>query len=129
MIAAYTSYERPADLGTPGPDADAGTKLITLTIDGEAVTVPEGTSVMRAAVENGTAGIIGECGGQAMCATCHVDVRPEWGGRLPEVSEDEDEMLDCVSGERTDRSRLGCQLIVTDELDHLEVDVPRSRFA
>jgi formate dehydrogenase major subunit len=47
MSAAYTSYERASDLGTPAPEA--GTKLITLTIDGEEVTVPEGTSVMRAA--------------------------------------------------------------------------------
>jgi len=47
MSAAYTTYERPADLGTPAPAA--GTKLITLSIDGEAITVPEGTSVMRAA--------------------------------------------------------------------------------
>ena len=47
MSAAYTSYERASDLGTPAPTAEA--KLVTLTIDGEEVTVPEGTSVMRAA--------------------------------------------------------------------------------
>ena len=47
------------------------------------VTVEEGTSLMRAAVTNGIEGIVGECGGQAMCATCHVYVRPEFAGQLP----------------------------------------------
>ena len=50
MSAAYTTYERQTDLGTPEPKA--GTKLITLTIDGEQITVPEGTSVMRAAAQS-----------------------------------------------------------------------------
>src|SRR6187402_1853949 len=51
MSIAYKPYQRATDLGTPGPAVSA--KLITLTIDGEAVTVPEGTTVMRAAALNG----------------------------------------------------------------------------
>src|SRR5690606_7586589 len=39
------------DYGTPASRAE---KLVTLTIDGEQVTVPEGTSIMRAAMEMGT---------------------------------------------------------------------------
>ncbi len=50
MSNAYETYQRAKDLGTPGPDV--GTKLITLSIDGEDVTVPEGTTVMRAAALN-----------------------------------------------------------------------------
>ncbi|MCO1337506.1 ferredoxin [Kocuria polaris] len=84
----------------------------------------DGTSLMRAAVSNGIDGIVGECGGQAMCATCHVYVRPEHTGGLPEVSEDEDEMLDCTVAERTERSRLGCQIPVGPEQDGIVVDVP-----
>lgn len=87
-----------------------------------------GTSVMRAAVTNGVAGIIGECGGQAMCATCHVYVRPEYLDGLPEMGDDEDEMLDCTVGPRDDeRSRLSCQLTVGEAFEELEVDVPDSQ--
>lgn len=88
------------------------------------VTVEEGTSLMRAAVTNGIEGIVGECGGQAMCATCHVFVRPEFAGQLADLSADEDEMLDCTTAERTDTSRLGCQIKMSTELDGIVVDVP-----
>jgi ferredoxin, 2Fe-2S len=83
-----------------------------------------GTSVMRAAVTNGVKGIVGECGGQAMCATCHVYVREEYLDGLPEIGEDEEEMLDCTASPRDDlRSRLGCQLKAGD-FTEIEVDVP-----
>ncbi|PQZ94841.1 ferredoxin [Arthrobacter sp. MYb227] len=92
------------------------------------LSVPEGTSLMRAAVTNGIEGIVGECGGQAMCATCHVFVRPEFAAQLPPLSEDEDEMLDCTTAERTETSRLGCQIKMSAALDHIVVDVPADGF-
>ena len=88
------------------------------------ITVEEGTSLMRAAVTNGIEGIVGECGGQAMCATCHIYVRPEFAGKLPDLSDDEDEMLDCTTAERTDASRLGCQIKMSGSLANIVVDVP-----
>ena len=94
--------------------------------DGSALTLDaaDGTSLMRAAVSNGVDGIVGECGGQAMCATCHVYVRPEYASTLPEIGDDEDEMLDCTAAERTDRSRLGCQITVGGDLPEIVVDLP-----
>ncbi len=86
--------------------------------------VADGTTLMRAAVSNGVDGIVGECGGQAMCATCHVYVRPEYARSLPEITEDEDEMLDCTTAARTDASRLGCQVAVGPTLGAIVVDVP-----
>lgn len=92
------------------------------------VEVPDGTTVMRAAVTNGVAGIVGECGGQAMCATCHVYVTEEFLDALPPISDDEEEMLDCTTAPRDDeRSRLGCQLRLSGALDGLVVDVPSSQ--
>lgn len=89
--------------------------------------VEPGTSIMRAAVTNGVDGIIGECGGQAMCATCHVYVREEYLEALPKIGSDEDEMLDCTAEDRTNRSRLGCQVKLTADMDEIQVDLPESQ--
>ncbi len=94
----------------------------------DVLTVAPGTSLMRAAVQAGVRGIVGECGGQAMCATCHVYVRPEYWDRLPEIGDDEDEMLDCTVALRDpDRSRLSCQLALGGDLQEIVVDVPGSQ--
>jgi 2Fe-2S ferredoxin len=88
------------------------------------VDAPAGVSVMKAAVANDVPGIVAECGGQAMCATCHVYVDPAQAAVLGEVSEDEDEMLDCTAAPRLDDSRLSCQLVMGDGLEQLTVRVP-----
>lgn len=88
------------------------------------VNVPTGRSVMQGAVTNDVPGIVGECGGNAMCATCHVYVEGDSNDDLPEVSDIEDEMLDCTVAPRTASSRLSCQLKVTDEWNHLSFQVP-----
>ena len=65
----------------------------------------------------------GTCEGQMACSTCHVIVAPEWFGRLPSASADEEDMLDLAAGvART--SRLSCQILLTDEVDGLEVRIP-----
>lgn len=90
--------------------------------------VSGGTSVMRAAVSTGVDGIVGECGGQLMCATCHVYVRSGCRGELPAISDDEDEMLEATSEPRDSaRSRLSCQLVMGETLEELDVDVPESQ--
>ncbi|SJM63382.1 Ferredoxin, 2Fe-2S [Gulosibacter sp. 10] len=94
--------------------------------DRREIDAEEGQSVMRAAILNGVDGIVGECGGQAMCATCHVFVeRVE--GELPEIGEDEDEMLDCTADPRRENSRLGCQLSAGEDFAELEVRLPSSQ--
>ena len=90
--------------------------------------VERGTSLMRAAVRNNVRGIVGECGGQAMCGTCHVDVRDRCLDALPEISEHEEEMLDCTTAPRdAERSSLGCQVVIDADLAEIEVDVPASQ--
>ena len=65
----------------------------------------------------------GTCEGQMACSTCHVIVTPDWFGKLPRASEDEEDMLDLAAGvART--SRLSCQIELTDALDGLEVCIP-----
>jgi 2Fe-2S ferredoxin len=93
----------------------------------EMVQMEPGISIMKAAVLNGVGNIVGECGGQAMCATCHVIVRPEYRGQLPPLGEDEDEMLDCAATARTEGSRLGCQLKAGDHFSTIEVDLPEAQ--
>jgi len=93
----------------------------------DALDLGTGKSVMLAAQSNGVSGILGECGGQAMCATCHVYVRADYLDRLPPVSEDEDAMLEEAAAGRKTNSRLSCQIEVTDELDGIELGVPEEQ--
>ncbi len=85
---------------------------------------PEGQSLMQAAVSAGVRGIVGECGGSAMCATCHVYVDEAFADRLPSPLETELEMLECTASERLPNSRLGCQIKLSAALDGLVVRLP-----
>lgn len=89
--------------------------------------VPVGQSLMMAAVHANLDGIVGECGGSANCATCHVYVESGNLDALPEVGPIEEEMLDATASERTDASRLSCQIFMTEALDGLVVRLPEEQ--
>ncbi len=89
-----------------------------------AVSAVVGDSVMATAVKNGVPGIVGECGGNASCATCHVWVREEFMPLVGTPGDTEEDLLDLGVSDRRDTSRLSCQIPVTDALDGLTVDVP-----
>lgn len=101
-------------------------KVVFVTHDGTQTIVDAtaGDSVMTAATQNGVAGIVAECGGNASCATCHVWVRDEFLPRLGEPDDMEEDLLDLAVTERRPGSRLSCQIAVTEELDGLIVDIP-----
>ncbi|MRJ75141.1 2Fe-2S iron-sulfur cluster binding domain-containing protein [Aeromicrobium sp. SMF47] len=88
-----------------------------------AVEVEPGTSVMQAAVVHGVRGIVAECGGQLMCATCHVYVTNADGG-VPELSEDERDMLELAAAPTDERSRLSCQLVIQATTTEVDVQIP-----
>ncbi|WP_395699749.1 2Fe-2S iron-sulfur cluster-binding protein [Aquabacterium sp.] len=85
---------------------------------------PEGISAMQAATGFGVPGIVADCGGQAICATCHVYVDPAWAARLPAPAADELAMLDCTAAERRPTSRLACQIRLDAGLQGLVLHVP-----
>jgi ferredoxin, 2Fe-2S len=97
-------------------------------VDGEgreyAVDAVIGESVMAMAVKNGVPGIIGECGGNASCATCHVWVREEYARLVGSPGDLEEDLLDLGVSERRPTSRLSCQILVAPDLDGLTVDIP-----
>ena len=101
-------------------------KMIFIERDGRRreVEAPLGLSVLETAHRNDI-DIEGACEGSLACSTCHVIVDPEWYALLKEASEDEEDMLDLAFG-LTATSRLGCQIIMTEELDGLTVRLPTS---
>jgi 2Fe-2S ferredoxin len=93
----------------------------------QSYSISTGTSLMLGALSNGVEGILGECGGQAMCATCHVYVDKRFLDRLPERSEDEDAMLEDTASERRFNSRLSCQIVSSDEIDGIVLHLPEEQ--
>ena len=83
---------------------------------------PVGLSVLEIAHRN-RIDLEGACEGSLACSTCHVVVEPEWYDLLADASEDEEDMLDLAFG-LTKTSRLGCQIIIREELDGLTVRLP-----
>lgn len=86
-----------------------------------------GQSLMQAAVAANVQGIEADCGGMMTCATCHVYVREPFAAQLPPPSDEELGMLDFTASPRTARSRLSCQIQLTEALQGLEVDLPPSQ--
>ena len=87
------------------------------------IEIQNGLTVMEGAVQNDISGIDADCGGGMACATCHVYVDGNWFDKLPKKEEGEEDMLD-MAFEPKKNSRLSCQLIVSDELDGLVVNIP-----
>jgi ferredoxin len=87
------------------------------------VAVPEGISILEAAHSNDV-DLEGACEGSLACSTCHVILEPGLYDQLPEATEDEEDMLDLAFG-LTHTSRLGCQIIVTKDLDGAVIKIPK----
>ncbi len=100
------------------------TKIIFVESDGKEVTVDaqNGLSLLEVAHNNGIS-LEGACEGSLACSTCHIIVEKEFFEKLPEPSEEEEDMLDLAWG-LTHTSRLGCQIIINDGLDGMKVKVP-----
>lgn len=87
----------------------------------------EGQSVMRVATSNLVDGIIGECGGDLSCATCHVFVDEVSWRTLPPKTPEEDDMLAVTAVEPTEFSRLSCQIKCSESLDGIVVHIPKAQ--
>ncbi len=99
-------------------------KMVFIERDGthKEVDAPVGLSVLEIAHRNDV-DIEGACEGSLACSTCHVIVDTAWFDKLPESSDDEEDMLDLAFG-LTRTSRLGCQVVMTEALDGLVVALP-----
>ena len=99
-------------------------KVTFLTSEGDCVEAQgePGDSLLRVAQAAGMP-LEGTCEGQMACSTCHVVVGAEWFDRLPQASEEEEDMLDLAAGVRR-TSRLSCQIVLAEELDGLTVSIP-----
>jgi ferredoxin, 2Fe-2S len=85
-----------------------------------------GANLMRTAISADIVGIVAECGGAAMCATCHVHVEEPFADLFPPIGDVEDEMLDSAAEERSASSRLSCQLTMPDQ--DITLRIPASQL-
>lgn len=96
-------------------------KIFVTDMDGveHALDAIEGWRVMEIIRDHGLP-IKAECGGCCACGTCHVYVDDGWVDKLYPMRDDEEEMLDLAFGVE-DRSRLSCQIIMSEELNGLKL--------
>lgn len=92
------------------------------------IDVANGLTVMEGARDNNVPGIEADCGGACACSTCHVYVDASWVEKLPARDDMEADMLDFAWEPDTLRSRLTCQIKVTDALDGLIVNLPEKQI-
>ena len=85
--------------------------------------IEEGISLMQVAMDNGVPGIDADCGGFCACGTCHVIVDKNWVNGTGNASDDEGEMLD-LTPERTETSRLSCQIETSESMNGMIVRLP-----
>lgn len=85
-----------------------------------------GETLLDVALDNGVAGIIGQCGGGATCCTCHCWVEESWLSKLEPARRAECEMLEYAWG-RDHRSRLACQVDLTEQLHGIVVLLPEQQ--
>jgi ferredoxin, 2Fe-2S len=97
-------------------------RVVTRNGDVKNITAAHGSSVMEAIRDSGIDELLALCGGCCSCATCHVYVDPEDTSRATPILEDESDLLDS-SDHRTPLSRLSCQILITDDLDGLSVQI------
>ena len=92
------------------------------------VDVANGLTVMEGARDNNIPGIEADCGGACACSTCHVYVDAAWVDKIPGKDDMEEDMLDFAYEPDPVRSRLTCQIKVTDDLDGLKVFMPERQI-
>ena len=90
------------------------------------IEIESGLTVMEGAIQNDIPGIDADCGGSMACATCHVYVDQEWIDKIPKAEDAENDMID-MAFEPKKNSRLSCQILVTEELNGLEVTTPEKQ--
>ena len=87
-----------------------------------ALDIKPGASLMQVITDAGMGDLLALCGGMCSCATCHVYVAEDFLTRLPEMSEDEKDLLE-MSAHHAENSRLACQIRLTDELSGLAATI------
>lgn len=104
-------------------------RLVVNSHDGTSVvlTTGEGVSVMRAVVDAGIRGMLGDCNGNLSCATCHAYVAGPWLKKIAPPNEIEEAMLEAAPSVHSN-SRLTCQIVMNSDLDGLEISIPEAQL-
>ncbi len=111
------------DLVPPKPGEERKITFITKAGDSHTFEVADGSNLLDIAQAHDLE-MEGACGGSCACSTCHVIVQgEEMYDKMEEPSDDENDMLDLAFG-LTETSRLGCQVVMSKELDGLVVKLP-----
>ena len=97
--------------------------IIEFSGDSHSIEAESGVSLMQNALNNSVPGIDADCGGACACGTCHCFIAEQWSGAIDDVNPMEDAMLG-MRPDKTEESRLSCQIDVSDEMEGMVVRLP-----
>ncbi|MEH6634442.1 MAG: 2Fe-2S iron-sulfur cluster-binding protein [Halioglobus sp.] len=97
--------------------------IIEFSGDSHSIEAESGVSLMQNALNNSVPGIDADCGGACACGTCHCFIAEQWSGAIGDVNPMEDAMLG-MRPDKTEESRLSCQIDVSDEMEGMVVRLP-----
>lgn len=106
-------------------------KVVFIDLDGIEIEVEAevGLEIFEVALDNDVYQLPCVCGGGMSCASCHVHVADEWIDKVGVAHIAERDFMEMMGAEKvTDNSRLGCQIILTKELDGLRLQIVENDY-
>ena len=100
--------------------------IIDINDEKHIITTPINTELSLMDVVRNAGFSMGNCGGMALCASCHCYVFISNNTMLNQKSDEEEDMLDQLHNSNLENSRLICQIPLSEELNGITLKIVKN---